>query len=200
LEATRDERLPYLQTTCVLADTIDEARCGWGVPPDSPERLAAAIASVPSKIYKMMGSGRPVLAIAPLETQITRLVHAAQCGLCVPPGHPELLAAADLTLVTLNSAATLASVPSKIYKQMAAARPIVAITNPGNELTRLLEAGGCGVAVPPDDLQRLVSVFRRALAEQDAFVRMDLRGRAYLEQHCSRAKCVAAIEGVLSEA
>jgi colanic acid biosynthesis glycosyl transferase WcaI len=41
--------------------------------------------------------------------------------------YAEALAAADATVVTLHPAATFASVPSKVYKQMAAARPIVAI-------------------------------------------------------------------------
>ena len=55
---------------------------------------AAAVASVPSKIFKMMASGRPVLAIAAPESEIARLVAEAQCGICVPPGEPEQLAEA----------------------------------------------------------------------------------------------------------
>jgi glycosyltransferase involved in cell wall biosynthesis len=112
----------------------------------------------------------------------------------------EVLAAADVTLVTLNSAATLASVPSKIYKQMAAARPIVAITNPGNELSRLVTDAQCGVTVPPGDAERLAHVLRDALHRRAAFAEMGQRGRAYLERNCSRKTCVARIEAVLVEA
>jgi colanic acid biosynthesis glycosyl transferase WcaI len=112
----------------------------------------------------------------------------------------EVLAAADVTLVALNSAATFASVPSKIYKQMAAARPIVAITNPGNELSRLILDAQCGVTVPPGDSERLADVLRYALAQRDAFVEMGRRGRAYLERNCSRNDCVARVEAVLAEA
>ncbi|MGA3072462.1 MAG: glycosyltransferase family 4 protein [Bryobacteraceae bacterium] len=112
----------------------------------------------------------------------------------------EVLAAADVTLVTLNSAATLASVPSKIYKQMAAARPIVAITNPGNELSSLVMDAQCGVTVPPGDSARLAKVFADALNQRAAFAEMGRRGRAYLERNCSRKTCVARIEAVLAEA
>lgn len=111
----------------------------------------------------------------------------------------EVLAAADVTLVALNSAATLASVPSKIYKQMAAARPIVAITNQGNEVSRLVVDAQCGVTVPPGDSERLANVLRDALNRRAAFAGMGQRGRAYLERNCSRKMCVARIEAVLVE-
>ena len=112
----------------------------------------------------------------------------------------QVLAAADLTLVTLNSAATFASVPSKIYKQMAAARPIIAITNTENELSRLITDAQCGVTVPPGDSQGVVNVLRQALDQRDAFAEMGRRGRAYLERNCSRKGCVARIETALAEA
>ena len=114
--------------------------------------------------------------------------------------YAEVLAAADVTLVALNSAAALASVPSKIYKQMAAARPIVAITERGNELSRLVRDAQCGVAVPPGGAARLAGVLRDVLDKRAAFAAMGRRGRAYLEQNCSRRNCVARVEAALSEA
>lgn len=133
---------------------------------------------------------------------------AAAAGLDNVKFHPfqpieryrEVLAAADVTLVALNSAATLASVPSKIYKQMAAARPIIAIANRGNELSRLVVDAQCGVTVPPGDSQRLANVLRQALDRREAFAEMGRRGRAYLERNCSRKDCVARVEVVLAEA
>ena len=111
-----------------------------------------------------------------------------------------MLAAADVTLVALNSAATFASVPSKIYKQMAAARPIIAITNPGNELSRLVADAQCGVTVPPGDSERLAGVLRQALDQRDAFAEMGRRGREYLEENCSRQICTARVEAALMAA
>lgn len=111
----------------------------------------------------------------------------------------EALAAADVTLVTLHSAAALASAPSKIYKQMAAARPIVAVTSAGNELSRLVTDAQCGVTVPPGDSVRLAEVLRDALHRRAAFAEMGRRGRAYVERNCSRKTCVARIEGALAE-
>lgn len=51
---------------------------------------------VPSKILSIMAAGRPVLASLPLEGDAPRLIAAAQCGVCLPPGNPEKLAEAIL--------------------------------------------------------------------------------------------------------
>lgn len=56
--------------------------------------LSAAKASVPSKIFKMMASGRPVLAVAPPQSEIARLVKSADCGICIESGDPKDLAEA----------------------------------------------------------------------------------------------------------
>jgi colanic acid biosynthesis glycosyl transferase WcaI len=108
--------------------------------------------------------------------------------------YPEVLAAADVTLVTLSRSATFASVPSKIYKQMAAARPVVAIADPRSELARLVEESGCGLAVKPDDSAGLVEALRRLANRGEETSRMGDAGREYLINFCSRRKCVAAIE------
>jgi colanic acid biosynthesis glycosyl transferase WcaI len=51
---------------------------------------------VPSKILSIMAAGRPVLASLPLEGDAPRLLAEAQCGVCLPPGNPELIADAIL--------------------------------------------------------------------------------------------------------
>jgi colanic acid biosynthesis glycosyl transferase WcaI len=104
------------------------------------------------------------------------------------------LAAADATLVALHPLATFASVPSKVYKQMAAARPILAIANRRSEVARLVEESGCGIAVDPDDTAALVEALRRLAARGEETECMGDAGRAYVMEVCSRAKCVAAIE------
>jgi colanic acid biosynthesis glycosyl transferase WcaI len=110
----------------------------------------------------------------------------------------ELLASADATLVTLSQAATHASVPSKIFKQMAAGRPIVAITNRGNELDRLIATSRAGVVVAPDDPAALASAISHLAMDRAVCEEMGYRGRIYVEMECSREKCVAKIEAVLT--
>ncbi len=48
--------------------------------------------SVPSKLYSIMASSRPVLAIADSESELARIVDLASCGVNIPPGDAEELA------------------------------------------------------------------------------------------------------------
>ena len=47
---------------------------------------------VPSRIYGVLAVARPVIAAAEEESETAQLVREAQCGVVVPPGHPERLA------------------------------------------------------------------------------------------------------------
>jgi colanic acid biosynthesis glycosyl transferase WcaI len=114
--------------------------------------------------------------------------------------YPQVLTAADMNLVTLNSRATLLSVPSKMFKMMASGRPVLAITGEGNELRRLVDAASCGLCVAPDDPQGLAETLRYAATHQDEMTHMGASGRRYLEEHFSRQECVAQIETILKKA
>jgi len=114
------------------------------------------------------------------------------------PRYAESLTAADATLVTLHSAATFASVPSKIYKQMAAARPIIAIADRRSEVARLIEDSGCGICVGPEDVDGIVAALRRLAAQREKAAQMGLAGRDYVTTVCARSRCVAAIEQALA--
>jgi len=48
---------------------------------------------VPSRLYGILSVGRPVIVAADRESETAQLVEGAGCGVVVPPGRPELLAA-----------------------------------------------------------------------------------------------------------
>lgn len=54
--------------------------------------------SLPSKIYEIMASERPLLASADAESDVAELVRRSECGICVEPGNADQLAAALLSL------------------------------------------------------------------------------------------------------
>lgn len=54
--------------------------------------------SMPSKIYEIMASGRPVLASAEAKSDLRRLVEETGCGLGIDPEDPDALADAILRL------------------------------------------------------------------------------------------------------
>jgi glycosyltransferase involved in cell wall biosynthesis len=51
---------------------------------------------VPSKLYPILMAHKPVLAVAPLESDLARIVEEHQCGLVVGPDDPEGVAKAIL--------------------------------------------------------------------------------------------------------
>ncbi len=50
--------------------------------------------NVPSKIYSIMASGRPVVGAVPEDSEIARIIREAECGIWVPPEDPRSLAKA----------------------------------------------------------------------------------------------------------
>jgi colanic acid biosynthesis glycosyl transferase WcaI len=49
---------------------------------------ASAPFSLPSKLFNIMAAGRAVIAIAPRDSDVARLVEATGCGVVVQPGQP----------------------------------------------------------------------------------------------------------------
>jgi colanic acid biosynthesis glycosyl transferase WcaI len=111
--------------------------------------------------------------------------------------YPEVLLAADLNLVALNSRATEVSVPSKVYKQMASGRPVLVISSRENELARLVIEGQCGLLVPPDDPEGLARVLRWSASHPNELAQMGLNAREYLVQNHSCELCVGRIDRML---
>ena len=110
---------------------------------------------------------------------------------------PEMLAAADLSLVTLNAGAALSSLPSKIFNVMASARPILAVTPPGSEIMQIIEEAGCGWNVPPESPEKLAEAILLLRGREPELIQMGQNGRACLEKNYSRKQCVDAYEKML---
>ena len=63
-----------------------------------PLKRTVALDSVPSKVYTIMASARPVIAAVDPGSDAWTLVEQAQCGLCVEPENPHALAEAIRTV------------------------------------------------------------------------------------------------------
>ncbi|MBI5962709.1 MAG: glycosyltransferase family 4 protein [Chloroflexi bacterium] len=65
---------------------------------------SSALSSMPSKVFNVMASARPILSVAPAESELMQIVEEAGCGWNVPPQSPEKLAEAILQLKGCESA------------------------------------------------------------------------------------------------
>lgn len=79
--------LPYQQY-----ETMQEfySASDISIVPQAPE---TGFDAIPSKVYRIMACGRPVLALTDPDSDLGRLVEDAVCGEVVPSGQVELLAA-----------------------------------------------------------------------------------------------------------
>ena len=121
------------------------------------------------------------------------------------PTQPEeswlnMLASADLGLVTLRSDLGELNVPSKVYTLMAAARPILAAVPADSEVASLVEDAGCGIVVPPENPKALADAILQSIEmPQNQLEQMGKRGRRYLIQHYSRSEQVRRYHCLLQE-
>lgn len=110
--------------------------------------------------------------------------------------YAETLAAADVSLVTLNPAASHTSLPSKIFNIMASARPILAVADAASEAARLVRRERCGVVVPPAQpalLAETVKALRDRSAQLDEWGR---NGRTALEKRYAREICLDVYDAI----
>ena len=61
-------------------------------------RQGIGAASLPSKVFSIMASGRPMIVSVEEESETCRLVKKAQAGITIPPENPGKLVEAILTL------------------------------------------------------------------------------------------------------
>jgi len=94
---------------------------------------------------------------------------------------PEVLATADLHVVSLNRHLSQSSVPSKTLSILASARPVIACVDPGSEVARIVEDSGAGLTVFPEDVDAFVEAVENLAADPEGRVKMGLSGRSWIE-------------------
>jgi len=111
----------------------------------------------------------------------------------------EMLAAADLGIVTLNEESSVTSLPSKTFNIMASARPILAVCPHESELAELIREAECGVSVSTQEPDHLADTIRQLKNDENRLHQMGLNGRSELENRFSRSRCVTMFERMLQE-
>ena len=99
---------------------------------------------------------------------------------------PQIYGASDICLVPQAAATGSDAIPSKVYRIMASARPLIAITDPVSDLAMLVRAAQCGEVVAPGDAAALSAVVQRAAAQPDEWRRMGERGRQHVIERYTR--------------
>jgi colanic acid biosynthesis glycosyl transferase WcaI len=99
---------------------------------------------------------------------------------------PQIYGASDVSLVPQAAATASDAIPSKVYRIMASARPIVAVTEATSDLAGLVHAAGCGAVVAPGDSAGLAAVIRQAVRDRAGWAQMGVAGRVYVADRYGR--------------
>jgi colanic acid biosynthesis glycosyl transferase WcaI len=157
--------------------------------------LAAAIVlkEDPDIYFLIIGEGVKKTELERIA-QANRLENIAFLPYQPRQSFPEVLATADLNLVTLNCSSSLSSLPSKVFNIMASARPILAVAPPESELAWLVKTSNCGVANAPEHPDSLAEAILDLKRQTIRLDEMGRNGRFQLETMYSRANCVGMYE------
>lgn len=97
------------------------------------------------------------------------------------------LNAGDVGLVSLIPGMLGTAMPSRTYNILAAGKPIIALTDEGSELARLIDEREVGWHIVPEDPEALVLLIREAMSDQGRLDRMGMDARKAAETEYSPA-------------
>ena len=105
----------------------------------------------------------------------------------VPMGElNDMLASANVSLVTLEKEIAGLAVPSKFYNILASGRPAVAVVNAKSEVSYIVQETQCGVQVDPENSAELESVLRQLADDPQRVAQMGHNARTVCEERFSR--------------
>ena len=109
----------------------------------------------------------------------------------------EVQATADISLVTLLPGQGKTSVPSKVLGYMAAARPVIVGVDEDSDTAAWVRAADCGLVVPPQDAEALVSAIGRLAEDAELRTRLGENGRRYLVARHGKSASLTRYEELL---
>jgi len=111
----------------------------------------------------------------------------------------DMMAAADVSLVTLESGAEAIGVPSKFYNILASGRPTVALMAETSEVARVIAEEECGLRVAAGDAAGLSRAVAQLAADPALAAQMGARARDAFERRFTLQHVAAQFLDVFSQ-
>ncbi len=163
---------------CVYVGTIGMAS-GLNVVLDAAERLRESDRS--DIVFVLVGDGA-VKNELQAEAERRGLENVVFTGLLPKEKIPGILAVADACLVHLKKHPEFRDVmPSKMFEAAATGKPI--LLGVDGEAARWLRAAGAGLCFEPENVEDLLNVLRRVVADAEFRTGCGKRGRQYVFQN-----------------
>lgn len=104
---------------------------------------------------------------------------------------PELLATADISLVSLKRGVSTFAPPSKTWSIMASRRPLIATVEEETDLGKVIRQTGAGLVVPPENANALAGAIILLADSPEMREKMGKAGRLYVETNLNRPKVMS---------
>lgn len=98
---------------------------------------------------------------------------------------PQIYASSDLCLVPQSQSITSVAVPSKVYRIMACARPVLAVTGTDSDLASLITSANCGIVVKSGSPHELAGAILSSYKDQARLCAMGEAGRIHVLEYYS---------------
>jgi len=112
---------------------------------------------------------------------------------------PDMLAAADVLLLTQRPSVTDMALPSKLTSYMAAGRPVVAAVSSRSEAAFEIRASGAGVLVSAGRPAELLAAVRAVVNDTSCARSMGLKGQEYAREHYGGEAALRRLEEIVTQ-
>lgn len=110
---------------------------------------------------------------------------------------PQMLASADVLLLSQRANVVDIVIPSKLLTYMAAGRPILAVVHAESEAGKYVTAANCGQVVPPERAELLAQAIRDLSQNESQRVEFGRNARSFAEENFEREKILARFTTIL---
>jgi len=157
---------------------------------------AARLATIPDLLFLVIGGGSKQADLA----RLARERHLANVQFL--PTQPreflsEMLAAADVFVLTSKPGVGKTSFPGRIYNCLLAARPVVASFDEDSDLAHVLRSAGAGIVTPPGNVEDFCQALTTLYHDPALRERLGGRGAEFMAHHYSPQAVVEQYETLL---
>jgi colanic acid biosynthesis glycosyl transferase WcaI len=99
---------------------------------------------------------------------------------------PQINASCDIATIPMTRTGAQDGFPSKIYSNLASARPVIVSADQNAEMAALVRRVGCGRVVPPEERQAYADAVLSAFRERELLPAEGKRGRKFVEKDYSK--------------
>lgn len=99
---------------------------------------------------------------------------------------PQINASCDIGTIPMTRTGAQDGFPSKVYTNLACAKPVIVSAAQDSEMAGLVARSGCGRVVPPEDRQAYADAVLKAFHERDMLPAEGERGRRFVETDYSK--------------